>query len=175
MEEIIKNISNHEYIVFRLVVTGIILLLNPSLRYMAKKLVERIGLAGLKTEARIARMIRVVCVIINLTTIITLAIIWGVEVQNIIIVFSSLFTIIGVAMFAQWSILSNITASIVIYFSMPFRIGDEIEIIDKDHPIKATVENILTFTIHLRREEGDLVIMSNTQFLQKVISLKDAK
>lgn len=78
-------------------------------------------------------------------------------------------------MFAQWSILSNITAGIVLFFSMPFRIGDEIEIIDKDHPIKATIENVLTFTIHLRREEGDLVIMSNTQFLQKVISIKDNK
>lgn len=172
MEDIIKDLMLHEHIILRLIVTGILLLLNPSLRYMAKKLVEHIGSAGRKTEARIARMIRVVCLIINASTIVTLAIIWGVEVQNIIIVFSSLFTIIGVAMFAQWSILSNITASIVIYFSMPFRIGDEIEIIDKDNPIKATVENVLTFTIHLRREEGDLVIMSNTQFLQKVISIK---
>ena len=175
MEEIIDNISNNEHIIIRLIVTGILLFLNPSLRYIAKKFVERIGIAGLKTETRISRMIRVVCMIINLSTIITLAIIWGVEVQNIIIVFSSLFTVIGVAMFAQWSILSNITANIVIYFSMPFRIGDEIEIIDKDHPIRATVENVLTFTIHLRREEGDLVIMSNTQFLQKVISIKERR
>lgn len=173
MEEIIDIITQNENILVRVIATAVLLLLNPSLRYLAKKFTRHIGSLGSKSEMRINRTVSVVAGIINLSCIITLAIIWGVEPKNVLVVFSTLFTIIGVAMFAQWSILSNITAGIVIFFSMPFRIGDEIEIIDKDHPIKATVENVLTFTIHLRREEGDLVIMSNTQFLQKVISIKD--
>lgn len=174
MEEIVKIVGQHEHIFVRLIITGILLLLNPSLRYLGKRFVVHIGQMGSKSEMRISRMTRVVSVIINLTTIIILSIVWGVKPENVIIVFSSLFTIIGVAIFAQWSILSNITASMVIYFSMPFRIGDEIEIIDKEHPIKATVENVLTFTIHLRKDDGNLVVMSNTQFLQKVISIKDS-
>ena len=43
----------------------------------------------------------------------------------------------GVAMFAQWSILSNITSGIILFFSFPFKIGDLILIHDKDFPIEA--------------------------------------
>lgn len=175
MEELINEITFPKDFVIRLIGTIILFVANRLLRFFGKKFTVQIGHLGSKSELRINQTVQVVCIMINLASLITLAIIWGVELRNVIIVFSSLFTIIGVAMFAQWSILSNITAGIVLFFSMPFRIGDEIEIIDKDHPIKATIENVLTFTIHLRREEGDLVIMSNTQFLQKVISIKDNK
>lgn len=175
MEEFINQISIPENYIVKIVATGILLLLNPSLRYLAKKFIAHAGFLTAKSELRINQIAKLVCFLINIGCVLTLAIIWGVEPRNAIIVFSSLFTIIGVAMFAQWSILSNITAGIVIFFSMPFRIGDEIEILDKDHPIKAVVENVMTFTIHLRTEEGNLVVMSNTLFFQKVLTIKDSK
>lgn len=174
MEEFLDQISISPQVMVRIIATGLLLLINPSLRFAAKKFIAHAGFLTSKSELRINQITKLVCMLVNLACIITLAIIWGVEPGNVIIVFSSLFTIIGVAMFAQWSILSNITAGIVVFFSMPFRIGDEIEILDKDHPIKAVVENVMTFTIHLRTEEGNLVVMSNTLFFQKVLSIKDS-
>lgn len=159
----------------KIIVTGILLILIPSIKYLTKRFVVKTGLLNSKSELRIAQTSKLISMIINLFTIVTIAIIWGVDPGKVFVVFSSVFAIIGVALFAQWSVLSNITAGIIIFFSMPFRIGDKIEIIDKDHPIVATVENVLTFTIHLRTDEGDLVVMSNTQFLQKVFSIKGPK
>lgn len=156
----------------RIIITGVLLILNPSSKYLIKRIILHIGILESKSELRINQIIRLINMIINLSFIVTLAIIWGVDPGRMLVVFSSVFAIIGVALFAQWSILSNVTAGIVIFFSMPFRIGDRIEIIDKDHPIVATVENVLTFTIHLRTDEDDLIVMSNTQFLQKVFSIK---
>lgn len=175
IDELVDNLVIPENVTMRIIATGLVLLLNPSLRFMAKRFISHTGFLTSKSELRIGQITKIVCMFINLTCILALAIIWGVEPKNVMIVFSSLFTVIGVALFAQWSILSNITAGIVIFFSMPFRIGDEIEILDKDHPIKATVENVMTFTIHLRTEEGNLVVMSNTLFFQKVLSIKDSK
>lgn len=175
MEDFLNEISIPENYVIKLIGTAILLLVNPSLRFLAKKFVAHTGFLTSKSELRINQITKLICLLINVACVITLAIIWGVDPKNVIIVFSSLFTIIGVAMFAQWSVLSNITAGIIIFFSMPFRIGDEIEILDKDYPIKAVVENVMTFTIHLRTEEGNLVVMSNTLFLQKVLSVKDSR
>ncbi len=44
---------------------------------------------------------------------------------------SSIFAVLGVALFAQWSILSNLTASVLIFFVFPYRIGDRVKVSDK--------------------------------------------
>jgi len=166
------DIDIPRYFWTRIIITGILLILNPSSKYLINKIILRTGILDSTPETRVNQIIKLLNMSVNLFFIVTLAIIWGVDPGRALVVFSSVFAIIGVALFAQWSILSNITAGIVIFFSMPFRIGDQIEILDKDYPIKATVENVLTFTIHLRTEDGNLVIMSNTQFLQKAFCIK---
>jgi small-conductance mechanosensitive channel len=74
-------------------------------------------------------------------------------------------------MFAQWSILSNITAGIIMFFSAPYSVGDRIHLIDKDLPIKATIENIQTFYTHIRTDENELIVIPNNLFLQKIVSV----
>ena len=97
---------------------------------------------------------------------------WG----DIAVVFSSVFAILGIALFAIWSILSNVTSGIIMFFSFPYKVGDKVEIHDKDFPIKAIIEDIRAFHLHLRLENGDLVTYPNNMMLQKAVSLiqKDA-
>lgn len=82
---------------------------------------------------------------------------------------SSLFAIIGVAMFAQWSILSNITASVIIFFNFPARVGDTIKIIDGDNSIEGTIKEITLFQVELKDSDGNLIIYPNNLLLQKPI------
>ena len=79
-------------------------------------------------------------------------------------------------MFAIWSILSNVTAGIILFFNFPYKVGDKIEIHDKEFPIKAVIEDIRAFQLHLRLENGDLVTYPNNLMLQKAVTLveKDA-
>ena len=93
--------------------------------------------------------------------------VWGVERKQAFLVISSIFTVIGVAMFAQWSILSNITAGIIIFFSFPFRIGDKIKILDKDVPIEAEIIDIRLLYTLLKTDSGERISYPNNQFLQK--------
>ena len=57
----------------------------------------------------------------------------------------STFAVVGVALFANWSILSNVTASFILYFTFPYKIGDRIRIHDKDLPVTAVIEDIKGF------------------------------
>ncbi len=154
----------------QIIATAIVLVSIPLIRYILRKIVSKFGQLTLKSEIRTARIIRIINILINITVLILLAIIWGVRPQNMLIALSSIFAVIGVAFFAQWSLLSNVTAGLIIYFTTPFRIGDHIKILDKDIPIDATIESILSFYTHLRTEEGELIVIPNSLFLQKTVS-----
>lgn len=101
--------------------------------------------------------------------------IWGVNFNDVGLVFSSVFAVIGVAMFAQWSILSNITSGVVMFFTFPYKIGDKIKIHDKDFITEPLViEDIRTFQTILRSENGELLSYPNSLLLQKGITMISA-
>ncbi|MDH6343042.1 MscS family membrane protein [Parabacteroides sp. PFB2-12] len=157
----------------QIVATLIAIVLLPLSKYIIQKLIFQYGLLLQKSEKRRAHVKRILNIILNVTFLFVLAVIWGVRPQNLLIGLSSIFAVIGVAFFAQWSVLSNITAGIVMYFNAPFRIGDRIHIIDKDIPIIATIEDIHTFYTHIRTDEQELIVIPNNLFLQKIVSVKD--
>lgn len=98
--------------------------------------------------------------------------IWGVELSDVGLVFSSVFAVIGVAIFAQWSILSNITSGIIMFFTFPYTIGDRIKIHDKDFftdPL--IIDDIRTFHTILKSENGELHSYPNNLILQKGITM----
>jgi small-conductance mechanosensitive channel len=80
---------------------------------------------------------------------------------------SSIFAVLGVALFAQWSILSNLTASILIFFVFPYRIGDKIQVIEKDADIRGEIVDITMFHVLIRHEDGDEISYPNNMILQK--------
>lgn len=101
--------------------------------------------------------------------------VWGVDFRDVALVFSSVFAIIGVAMFAQWSILSNVTSGIIMFFSFPYKIGDKIKIHDKDfYTDPLIIDDILTFQMILRSENGELLSYPNNLILQKGITMISA-
>ncbi len=141
------------------------------LKIITKRIVMKYKHITHKFEARISQVIRIFNIFFNLAGFITLIVIWGVDTKNLFVALSSIFAVIGVALFAQWSILSNITAGIIIYFSAPFKIGDYIRILDKDMPIEARVEDIYTFYTHLKTRDGGIHIFPNALLLQKAVSV----
>lgn len=62
---------------------------------------------------------------------------------------SSIFAVLGVALFAQWSILSNLTASVLIFFVFPYRIGDRVRVAEKDEDISGVIIDITMFHVIL--------------------------
>jgi len=138
-----------------------------------KRVIKRIAKSKQVPEKRIYYIEKVFDILFVLTSLVVLAFVWSVDIKGVSVFASSLFAIIGVAMFAQWSILSNITASIIIFFTFPARVGDKIKIIDGDNSIEGTIKEITLFQIELSDSEGNLVIYPNNLLLQKpVVKIK---
>lgn len=99
--------------------------------------------------------------------------IWGLEGADIITYMASVMAVIGVAFFAQWSLLSNITSGLILFFSHPLKIGDRIEIMDKDLPLEGQIENISFYFLYIRDENGKTFTIPNSIAMQKTLAIKN--
>jgi len=151
--------------------TGVLLLVVFLSRTFVSKIVRRYAKTSEIIEKRTNLVIKYIHLLITILASITLILIWGVQPKDIFITISSVATVIGVAMFAQWSILSNITSGIILFFSFPFKIGDAILIHDKDYLVEGEIEDIGAFHVTIRSKEGEKVIYPNNLFFQKGISI----
>lgn len=116
----------------------------------------------------IARTIHIVLIFIFASILITFL---SLENSEIWVFLSSIFAVLGVALFAQWSILSNITASLIIFFGFPYRVGDHIQIVDKETDISGIIEEIALFYV-LIKSGDELISYPNSLFLQKPVVKK---
>lgn len=157
----------------QLIGTGVVIMATIVIRVIVKGLVRKYAEVTSRPDTKTNHIVRVCMIFINFIAAISLIVIWGVNPKNIFIAMSSVFAVIGVAFFAQWSILSNVTSGVIIFFTAPFHVGDFIRILDKDAPLDAYVEDIHTFYTHLRTKDGGLHLIPNTLLLQKGISIID--
>ncbi len=97
--------------------------------------------------------------------------IWGLDAKSVGTYAGSIFALIGVGFFAQWSVLSNMTSGVIIFFTLPYKIGDRIKIHDKDFPIIAIIEDIKAFHMNLRTDDGGLHTYPNSLIMQKGVTL----
>lgn len=164
----------HEFILqhkSQLIVSLLLLVVLIVLRFILKTLANRVGKRQDINKARIRLMFQYINLLVAFIAVFLLFLIWGVAASKLGLVFSSVFAVIGVALFAIWSILSNITSGVILFFSFPFKIGDKIRINDKDIPIEGVIEDIKTFHLYLRDANDELITYPNNLILQKPVSL----
>lgn len=151
--------------------TGIVIIISLLLRLGSTKLVRKYARTSEILEHRTNLIIKYISVFLTVLFFTAVFIIWGVQTTDLFMTVSSVLTVIGVALFAQWSILSNITSGIILLFSFPFKIGDTIKIHDKDFPIEAEIIDIRSFHTYLKTKDGERITYPNTLLLQKGISI----
>lgn len=154
----------------QLILTGIMMVTLTVLRYITIKIIKKYAINSEVLEYRKNLVIKYISVSYTTLFFVSLILIWGVRTNDLMLYLSSVLTVIGVALFAQWSILSNITSGFIVLFSFPFKIGDTIKIHDKDFPIEGEIISIHTFYTLVKTLEGELVTYPNSLFLQKGIS-----
>ena len=151
--------------------TGILLIVVFIVRIIVSKLIRRYAKLSQIIEHRTKLVVKYIHLLINIIAVFTLILIWGVETKDLFFTISSLTTVLGVGMFAQWSILSNITSGIILFFSFPFKIGDIIRIHDKEFPFEAEIEDIRAFHIYMKTIDGEMITYPNNLLLQRGISI----
>jgi small-conductance mechanosensitive channel len=114
-------------------------------------------------------IIKAVHLLSVLAAIILLSAIWGLKQNEIAVFVGTILTALGIAFFAQWSLLSNITSSLLLFFNHPIKIGDTIKVLDKDYPFEGEVSDLTYFFVNLKTESGAIITIPNSILLQKSV------
>ncbi|WP_116768882.1 mechanosensitive ion channel domain-containing protein [Maribacter litoralis] len=171
-----KAFINEHYneLIYSLIVFIVILIL----KFLFTTAVRKVSKISDFNPVRTNLIIKFINIGLTIITIVALTLVWSVNYQDLGVMLSSVFAVIGVALFAQWSILSNITAGVIIFFSFPFKIGNTIRILDKElldpnnsDLDKFVIEDIRAFHLHLRRSNGEILTYPNNLVLQKGVIL----
>ncbi len=82
---------------------------------------------------------------------------------------SSFLTILGITLFAQWSLLSNITAGIILFVNHPAKVSDRVQVLDKDFNISGVISDIGLFFISITTDEKNEITIPNSMIFQKMV------
>lgn len=136
---------------------------------LMRKIVRRFGERRRYTPNRIFQVI----VLINTTGILVvfvlLSALWGFTGHGFMVFASSIFALAGIAFFAAWSILSNITAALVLFFHAPFGVMDRVRILDGDNTVTGRVRQMGLFFLILEDENGHRFSIPNNVLMQRTV------
>ena len=121
------------------------------------------------STVRVTHILKYLNGVMMIVFVIIVLAVWGIDYKGLLVFASSILAILGVALFAQWSLLSNITAGVIIFFSFPARIGDKVEIIDGKEVLTGTIVEINIFQILLKDDQGFEISYPNSLILQRPV------
>ncbi len=115
--------------------------------------------------------LKAINLMLSIMAVVFISAIWGVKQADLVVFISSALAILGIAFVAQWSILSNITAGLILFFTHPLKLGDHIKVIEKDFVIEGTIDDITYFFVHIKTKDKERITISNSLIMQKAISI----
>ncbi len=143
--------------------------------FIVKSLINNVLKKTQFERGRRKMTIRAVQLFTTITAVILLTGIWGFKQDEIALFASTILTALGIAFFAQWSLLSNITSSILIFFNHPVKLGDYIKVLHKDYHYEGEVTEMNYFFVHIKTDNNEVITIPNSHFFEKSFSVMDNK
>jgi len=154
---------------FQIGISILLILLYFVFRAVVKRLVTSRARLNAIELSRVLYIKKLINTLLLVLILVIIAAIWEISFKGLSLGFASAFTVIGVALFAHWSILSNLTASIILYFFFPYRIGGKISVVEGSQIISGTILDITLFYIILKTDQNKEISIPNSLAFQKVI------
>ncbi|MCF7929735.1 MAG: mechanosensitive ion channel family protein [Spirochaetales bacterium] len=151
----------------KILITIAILALDLVLQKTTQHRIDRHVEKNKMPHRRNVVMHKIKSVLLHSASIVAIIMLWGVSLQNIWVSIAGLLGLVAIGFFAVWSILSNIFAGIVIFFTRPFQIEDTIELLPEG--IKGKVKDINGFFTILVDEDGNTLNVPNNFIYQKIV------
>ena len=153
--------------------TAILIAFVIIVKLFAGKAVNRI-LVRLENDLKRKKItMRIINLFSLIFIVIGLAAIWNIDRSQLMVFITSLITVLGIAFFAQWSILANITSSLILFFNHPVKIGQRIRVLDREYEIEGKLIDISFYFLYIKTDAGELVTIPTSVALQKTLIIKD--
>ncbi|MFT5098406.1 MAG: small-conductance mechanosensitive channel [Planctomycetaceae bacterium] len=146
------------------ITVSIVILYLALDRFSTPKLVEGADHGGFK-EGSALKAIRIARLLTGFIGLLVMALTWGIEFDAVFVFASTTLTLLGVALFASWSLLSNVTAYFVILLNPSFRRGTFVRIIDVDNYSEGYISELSLFSTKLVTESREVIIYPNNLLL----------
>ncbi|WP_240220984.1 mechanosensitive ion channel domain-containing protein [Rheinheimera hassiensis] len=108
-------------------------------------------------------------IMLVLLLVVVLSIIWGIDIRGLLVLASSMIAVVGVALFAAWSLLSNITAFFILLGQKAFAEGMEVRVIDGGNYLEGRIVEINLFSTVLRTKDNEQVVYPNNLLISRPV------
>ena len=155
---------------YKLIVTVIALLLFPVLLNFTKKLLEKAvkGKVDLHHKSRAELLLKIILAFVVLCLVLMF---WGIELRGLLVLGSSLFAMLGVALFASWSLLSNLTSFLLMFIQNDCRVGHWVRVVDGANWIEGRIIEMGLMNVALEHIDGHRIIYPNNLFVTRPVMI----
>lgn len=149
----------------QLLVTLFIVALYALLDRFSTPKLEQGADEGRFKDGSSTKAIRVARAITGLVGLLILVAVWGIDFSSVLIFATTTVTLLGVAFFASWSLLSNVTAYFVILMHPSFKRGNFVRVIENDNYSEGYISELTIFNTKLVTENREVIIYPNNLLL----------
>ena len=159
---------------YKVIATLVFILLYIISRFVTSRIIRRRARINDFEEKRTLYLLKFFHTINLVIVLILIVLTWDIDLAILQDYLLGFLTIVGVAIFASWSILSNLTASVILFFYYTYKVGAIIRIVDGANSVTGIILEITLFYIKLQTKDGNLISYPNNLAIQRpVIELKD--
>ncbi|NOU51999.1 mechanosensitive ion channel family protein [Pseudoalteromonas sp. JBTF-M23] len=153
---------------YRLIVTIFVLLLFPVILKFSRRLLEKITQGKIDPHRQL-RAELLLKMITAMVLVCLLLVFWGIELRGLLVLGSSLFAMLGVALFAGWSLLSNLTSFLLMFIQNYCRVGNWVRIVDGANHVEGCIIEMGLMNVVLKNLDGHRVIYPNNLFVTRPV------
>ena len=153
------------------VFSGLVLLIYLAMsRKLLPKLETNIVKSKLKSNSALKGLFaaRVIVATVSLSL---LLLAWGIDFSGLLVLSTSIITVTGVALFASWSLISNITAYFILLTNVAYRRGNYVRILDGDNFIEGVIADVGPFSTRLITADRETLMYPNNLILTRPVLL----
>ena len=159
---------------YKIVATATFILIYIIARFITRRIIRRRARKNQFEEKRTIYVLKffdsINFIIISILIILT----WDIDFAILKDYLLGFLTIVGVAIFASWSILSNLTSSVILFFYYTYKVGSIIRIVDGTNSVTGRILEITLFYIKLQTKDNNTISYPNNLAIQKpIIELRD--
>ena len=129
--------------------------------------VQKRAIQGQFKDATASKAVRAVRGITAFFVLLILGFVWGVDAGSVLVFAGTTVTLLGVAFFAGWSLLSNVTAYFIILLHPDFKRGTFVRIMDADNYAEGYVSELSLFNTKLITENREVIVYPNNLILSR--------
>ncbi len=151
--------------------SGLVLVIYLAMsRKLLPKLETNIVKSKLKSNSALKGLFaaRVIVATVSLAL---LLLAWGIDFSGLLVLSTSIITVTGVALFASWSLISNITAYFILLTNVAYRRGNYVRILDGDNFIEGVIADVGPFSTRLLTAERETLMYPNNLILTRPVLL----